>query len=48
MTRKRGRAAPTADDHELRHKWIQTAAQIITRTAAYIIIAHTVLSLLLH
>jgi hypothetical protein len=31
-------ARPPADDHELRRKWIETAAQIIVRAAAYIII----------
>jgi hypothetical protein len=31
---------PPADDHELRRKWLETAAQIIVRSAAYIIITH--------
>ncbi len=29
-----------ADDHERRRKWRETAAQIIVRTAAYIVITH--------
>ena len=33
-------ARPPADDHELRRKWINTAAQIIARAATYIIITH--------
>ena len=39
MARKR-HPLPPADDHELRRKWIGTGAQIILRTAAYIIITH--------
>ena len=31
---------PPADDHELRRKWINTAAQIAVRAAAYMIITH--------
>ena len=31
---------PPADDHELRRKCLETAAQIIVRVATYIIITH--------
>jgi len=33
-------SAPPADDHELRRKWLETAAQITVRAVAYIIITH--------
>ena len=31
---------PPADDHELRRKWLETAAQVAVRAAAYIIMTH--------